>query len=114
MMNQFPNLPLIEQFLDGHLNSSEQKVFEEKLANDADFQNEYAAYLELAQLIRQLEPNPILAKIDEVHNKLNAEGFFLAEEEIMDYLAGLSNPAESAIMEQRIRTDETFAQLVGE
>jgi len=114
MKNDFPNIELIENFLDGKLNPSDTQQFQNRLLTDIALKEEYTDYVDIMEAINAGQKNPVIDTIQEVHQSLVQQGFFLEEDDIMEYLAGNLSEKDTTIIEQRIEKDEDFRQLVAE
>lgn len=101
----------IEAYLLGNLDEAERVLFEAKVNEQVALQELLAEYTNIDQGIHQFYSRQIL---NQVVQDLEAEGFFIDEQDIENYFLGKLEAEKAPIFEKKLQSDPLFAQQVAD
>jgi len=111
-MKQQEELSLIERYLLATLSEVEHKYVEARIANDNNFAKKVRVFRTALKEIHRKGAERTRKRVMEVEDQLQEEGFFLTDDDIIDFLR---NPKKSHLRPavlQRIKQDAEFAKRV--
>ncbi len=110
MEKEFTNIEQWEAHLRGELTEAEMLEMQQRLASDEGLNAEFEAFTQLVEGARTVGDLHIRQVIAQAHSESRKQGFLLTEDDLTDYLRGKLDDEKSAILEQRMQSDEVFAE----
>ncbi len=101
-------------YLSGDLNSEDVVSFENELKTNTELASETEEWSSLILDVERLGDDEIRNKIKGIEKELDREGFFILDEQILDYLTGNGKEEENQAIEIQLSNNQQFSNRVEE
>ncbi len=112
MDNQYTSTELFEKYLDKTLSTEEHLAFESQLNTNSTVANEFLVYKQIIKGLTFTDEKELKNKIHLITKNFEADGFFLEEDIIGDYLEGRLDKLSNDKVERRKNKDKVFAKKI--
>lgn len=103
------NLDIIIRFINGELPGAEREGFQQQIDSDPGLASLVGRYRDIAAGVTYAGREGLRAQLRELEKQLEAEGFFLTDEDAIAYLSGEADEATARLIQQRAEADPEFA-----